>query len=42
MANKDNINTVWVAENVDPKVRFESNGVLVNVNHPVLIKHTLT
>lgn len=42
MANKDNINTVWIAENADPKMRFESNGVPVSVNSPVLIKHLLT
>lgn len=42
MGNLDNINTVWIIEHVDPKIRFESNNQPIPVNQPVLIKHVLT
>ncbi|KRX04879.1 MIR motif [Pseudocohnilembus persalinus] len=42
MSNRDNVNTVWVAENNNPQIRFEQNGQKVNCNQPVVIKHVLT
>lgn len=35
-------NTIWVAEHVDPKARFEHNGVPIPANAPLILKHSLT
>lgn len=42
MIDNNNIDTVWVCETVNPKIRFESVGKPVPINAPVLIKHVFT
>jgi hypothetical protein len=41
-ALKQNYNTVWVLENPDPNVRFESEGEPVRVDDNILLKHQMT
>lgn len=36
------INTMWIVETVDPKIRFESVGKPVKAGTPVLLKHIFT
>lgn len=42
VTNKTNVNTIWVCEHADPKVRFGMVGQPVKANEPLLIKHVLT
>mmetsp|Transcript_50155 Transcript_50155/g.57704 ORF Transcript_50155/g.57704 Transcript_50155/m.57704 type:complete len:479 (+) Transcript_50155:40-1476(+) len=36
---KDNYNSVWIVEHIDPKIRFEMNGQRVNAGEAVLLRH---
>lgn len=39
---KDNFNSVWVVEHIDPKIRFEMNGQRINAGEAVLLRHAHT
>lgn len=39
---KNDYNTVWTIEHIDPKVRFENTGNPVLVGEPILLKHCQT
>jgi len=39
LSPKDNFDSVWVVEHVDPLIRFEMNEQPVKANEPILLKH---
>ena len=42
MSSNDCYNTVWVIKHSDPKIRFESDGLPVGIDDPVIIEHQFT
>ena len=42
MTFKDNIDSIWIIEHYDPKVRFEMTGEPVRVDDQILLKHSHT
>lgn len=39
---RQDYNSVWVLDHVDPNIRFEMQGEIVKAGEPVLIRHVQT
>ncbi|KAL4454993.1 hypothetical protein ABPG74_006375 [Tetrahymena malaccensis] len=42
LSSKDNFDSVWVVEHIDPQIRFEMNKQPVRANDPIILKHFQT